>query len=106
MTKGWRGDDHARVDWWTAFRGQTPCQLLTFRDFSLEAGVGADAIGSDVNGDGWLDIYLAPYNRYGQVIPHSWFRATNGTPNLPFINMALFSTSLWPTLDCSSGIRS
>ena len=64
---------------------------LSFNDVSLQAGVAVDGFGfsaatADVNGDGWLDVYVASYNRYGQVIPDSWFRATNGTPNLLFIN--------------------
>ena len=64
---------------------------LEFNDVSLEAGVAKDAIGfsavaGDVNGDGRLDVYVTSYNRYGQVTPDSWFRATNGTPNLLFIN--------------------
>jgi hypothetical protein len=64
---------------------------LEFNDVSLEKGVAKDAIGfsavaGDVNGDGRLDVYVASYNRYGQITPDSWFRATNGTPNLLFIN--------------------
>lgn len=64
---------------------------LEFNDISLEAGVSKDAIGfsaaaGDVNGDGRLDIYVASYNRYGQITPDSWFRATNGTPNLLFVS--------------------
>jgi hypothetical protein len=64
---------------------------LTFRDVSLEAGVAKDAIGfsavaGDVNRDGRLDIYVTSYNRYGQITPNSWFRATNGTPNLLFVS--------------------
>jgi hypothetical protein len=68
-----------------------PDGRLAFHDVSLEAGVAVNAFGfsaaaADVNGDGRLDIYVASYNRYGQVTPNSWFRATNGTPNLLFIN--------------------
>ncbi|HEV2708222.1 MAG TPA: VCBS repeat-containing protein [Pyrinomonadaceae bacterium] len=68
-----------------------PDGKLAFRDVSLEAGVSVSAIGfsavaGDVNADGFLDIYVTSYNRYGQVTPDSWFRATNGTPNLLFIN--------------------
>jgi hypothetical protein len=64
---------------------------LQFNDISLEAGVAKDAIGfsavaGDVNGDGRLDVYVTSYNRYGQVTPDSWFRATNGTPNLLFVS--------------------
>ncbi|HZI18963.1 MAG TPA: VCBS repeat-containing protein [Pyrinomonadaceae bacterium] len=68
-----------------------PGGRLRFEDVSLEAGVAVPAIGfsaaaGDVNGDGRLDIYVTSYNRYGQVTPDSWFRATNGTPNLLFIS--------------------
>lgn len=64
---------------------------LEFDDVSLEAGVAKDAIGfsavaGDVNGDGFLDVYVTSYNRYGQVTPDSWFKATNGTPNLLFVS--------------------
>lgn len=64
---------------------------LQFVDISLESGVAKNAIGfsavaGDVNGDGRLDVYVTSYNRYGQITPDSWFRATNGTPNLLFIN--------------------
>ncbi len=64
---------------------------LEFVDISLESGVAKNAIGfsavaGDVNGDGRLDVYVTSYNRYGQVTPDSWFRATNGTPNLLFIS--------------------
>ena len=64
---------------------------LSFIDTSLEAGVSVTAVGfgasaGDVNGDGWPDIYVASYNRYGRVMPNSWHRATNGTANLLFVN--------------------
>jgi hypothetical protein len=64
---------------------------LEFNDVSLETGVAKEAIGfsavaGDVNGDGRLDVYVTSYNRYGQITPNSWFRATNGTPNLLFIS--------------------
>lgn len=68
-----------------------PDGKLEFQDISLEAGVAKEAVGfsvaaSDVNGDGRPDIYVTSYNRYGQVTPDSWFRATNGTPNLLFVS--------------------
>jgi hypothetical protein len=68
-----------------------PDGKLEFTDVSLESNVAKDAIGfsavaGDVNGDGFQDIYVTSYNRYGQVVPDSWFRATNGTANLLFVN--------------------
>jgi hypothetical protein len=68
-----------------------PDGKLDFQDISLEAGVAKESIGfsavaGDINGDGRLDIYVTSYNRYGQVTPNSWFRATNGTPNLLFVS--------------------
>ncbi len=60
---------------------------LTFWDVSVELGVAVQAVGfgttaADVNGDGRADIYVASYNHYGRVTPDSWFRASNGQPNL------------------------
>ncbi|MDQ3585264.1 MAG: VCBS repeat-containing protein [Acidobacteriota bacterium] len=69
-----------------------PDGKLEFHDVSSESGVGAasaigfSAVAGDVNNDGFLDIYVTSYNRYGQITPDSWFRATNGTPNLLFVN--------------------
>jgi len=68
-----------------------PDGVLVFRDVSEQAGVSVPAVGfsaaaADVNGDGLPDIYVACYNLYGTVMPNSWSRATNGTPNLLFIN--------------------
>ena len=62
-----------------------------FWDVSEQAGVALPAVGfsalaADVNGDGLGDIYVCSYNRYGTVMPNSWYRATNGTPNLLFVN--------------------
>jgi hypothetical protein len=64
---------------------------LEFIDVSVEVGVDHRAVGfspvaADVNGDGHTDIYVCSYNLYGQIMPNSWSRATNGTPNLLFIN--------------------
>lgn len=64
---------------------------LAFRDVSLEAGVslpahGFSAVAGDVTGNGFPDIYVTSYNAYGRVMPNSWHRATNGTPNLLLIN--------------------
>lgn len=64
---------------------------LIFLEVSEEARVSLPAIGfsaaaGDVNNDGWADIYVTSYNRYGRVMPNSWHRATNGTPNLLFVN--------------------
>jgi hypothetical protein len=69
-----------------------PDGRLEFQDASQESGVGGaqgigfSAVAGDVNNDGRQDIYVTSYNRYGQVTPDSWFRATNGTPNLLFVN--------------------
>lgn len=68
-----------------------PDGTLHFVDVSAEAGVdrgaqGYSAAADDVNGDGWPDIYVASYNRYGTIMPNSWSAATNGTPNLLFVN--------------------
>jgi hypothetical protein len=62
-----------------------------FWDVSEQAGVAMPAVGfsalsADVNGDGLGDIYVCSYNRYGTVMPNSWYKATNGTPNLLFVN--------------------
>jgi len=68
-----------------------PQGVLRFIDVSGPSGVehpavGFSAVAADVNRDGWTDIYVASYNRYGQVMPNAWGQATNGTPNLLFIN--------------------
>ena len=62
-----------------------------FIDVSLPGGVAIPAVGfsvtaGDVNADGWPDIYVTSYNRYGRIMPDSWHRASNGTANLLFIN--------------------
>ena len=64
---------------------------VSFVDVSLETGVAVPAVGfsataGDVNGDGWPDLYVTSYNRYGRLMPNSWHQATNGTANLLFIN--------------------
>jgi thiol-disulfide isomerase/thioredoxin len=68
-----------------------PTGLPRFFDVSDEAGVSESAVAfsaaaADVNGDGRPDIYVTSYNRYGLVMPNSWGHATNGTPNLLFVN--------------------
>ena len=71
-----------------------PDGKLELRDVSQESGVGSltaigfSAVAGDVNNDGRQDIYVTSYNRYGQVTPDSWFRATNGTPNLLLVNQS------------------
>ena len=64
---------------------------LVFDDVSDASGVarnaeGYSALAADVNSDGHPDIYVCSYNKYGQVMPNSWSDATNGTPNLLFLN--------------------
>ena len=64
---------------------------LHFWDVSGPAKVAARAVGfsavaADVDGNGFPDIYVASYNRYGMVMPNAWHQATNGTRNLLFIN--------------------
>ncbi len=68
-----------------------PDGRLEFWDVSLENGVarpalGFSAVAGDVNRDGFSDIYVTSYNRYGEVLPDRWDGATNGTPNLLFLN--------------------
>jgi hypothetical protein len=68
-----------------------PDGRLEFWDVSLESGVAVHAIGfsavaGDVDGNGYPDIYVTSYNRYGQILPDRWDRATNGTPNLLLLN--------------------
>ena len=69
-----------------------PDGSLAFLDISPTAGVARTAIGfspavADVNGDGFLDVYVTGYNQYGIVMPDSWHDARNGTANLLFINL-------------------
>jgi hypothetical protein len=68
-----------------------PDGRLEFWDISNESGVAVPAIGfsavaGDVDGNGFPDVYVTSYNRYGQVLPDRWDGATNGTPNLLFVN--------------------
>jgi hypothetical protein len=68
-----------------------PDGRLEFWDISHESGVAVPAIGfsavaGDIDGNGFPDIYVTSYNRYGQILPDHWDGATNGTPNLLFIN--------------------
>lgn len=93
------GDNDGDLDLFLAAVGQqkylenrlVPDGHLQYFDVSIEAGVALDAIGfsaaaADVNSDGLPDVYVASYNRYGLVMPDSWHGASNGTPNLLFIN--------------------
>jgi hypothetical protein len=68
-----------------------PDGQLIFDEVAEPAGVahraeGYSALASDVNLDGHPDIYVCSYNKYGEVLPNSWSDATNGTPNLLFLN--------------------
>jgi hypothetical protein len=68
-----------------------PDGRLEFWDISHESGVAVAAVGfsavaADIDGNGYADIYVTSYNRYGQVLPDHWDGATNGTPNLLFVN--------------------
>ena len=68
-----------------------PDGRLEFWDISLESGINRPAIGfsavaGDVDGNGFADLYVASYNRYGEVLPNRWDGATNGTANLLFLN--------------------
>ncbi len=68
-----------------------PGGKLDFLDVSESAGVARNAIGfsavaGDVNADGYPDIYVACYNRYGEILPDRWDGASNGTPNLLFVS--------------------
>ncbi len=69
-----------------------PNGIRRYRDVSAAAGVAVKAVGlsvavADVNNDSLPDVYVASSNRYGSVMPNSWSRATNGTPNLLFVNI-------------------
>jgi hypothetical protein len=68
-----------------------PDGRVEFLEISEAAGVaeiaeGYSAVAADVNRDGFPDIYVCSYNKYGQVMPNSWSDATNGTPNLLFVS--------------------
>ena len=68
-----------------------PDGRLVFQDVSAAAGVAREAIGisataADINADGYPDIYVTGYNDMDAFPPNSFSRATNGTPNLLFIN--------------------
>ncbi|MCP4901895.1 MAG: VCBS repeat-containing protein [bacterium] len=70
---------------------QIPDGELRFFDVSLESGVARDAVGfsavaGDVDGNGYADIYVTSYNRYGEILPDRWDGAENGTPNLLLLN--------------------
>ena len=63
---------------------------LHFLDVSEQAGVsvpreGFSSAAADVNRDGWPDIYVTSYSK-GEGPPEPMIGATNGSPNLLFIN--------------------
>ncbi|MED5330704.1 MAG: VCBS repeat-containing protein [Planctomycetota bacterium] len=43
-------------------------------------------IASDVDGNGFLDVYVCSYNREDVTSPNSWHQATNGIPNALYMN--------------------
>lgn len=63
-----------------------------FTDATADVGLGDNyvsafsACAADLDNDGWLDLYVCSYNRLEAVYPNSWYRATNGTPNVLFHN--------------------
>lgn len=68
-----------------------PDGKVEFWDVSARAGVARHAIGfsavaGDINGDALPDIYVASYNRYGDVLPDNWDGASNGTANLLLVS--------------------
>ena len=68
-----------------------PDGQVLFLDISEQSGVDRPAVGfsahaADVNSDGYPDIHVSSYNHYGTVMPNSWIKATNGTPNLLLLN--------------------
>ena len=69
-----------------ARRDSSPSSTSRRRRASPSPAIGFSAAAADVNGDGRPDVYVASYNRYGQVTPDVWFKATNGTPNLLFVS--------------------
>ena len=59
-----------------------PDGKVSFRDISQEAGVALPAVGFSATAgdviwrchrDGWTDIYVTSYNRYGRVMPINLF---------------------------------
>ncbi len=68
-----------------------PDGSLVFWDAAVSVGfvgraIGFSAVAGDINQDGYPDVYVTSYNRYGQILPNDWNGATNGTPNLLFVS--------------------
>ncbi len=82
----------ARLGTQLLFQNQlVPSGKLLFLDVSDLTGVDANSVGfsptaADIDNDGDLDVFVASYALYGKVMPNSWYDATNGTPNLLFVN--------------------
>jgi len=86
---GWRADGVPYGESLRLYRNEGRAR---FTDVTEDVGLGDyhvsafSACAADVDNDGWLDLYVCNYNRLEAVYPNSWYRATNGTPNVLFHN--------------------